>query len=402
MGLRLWLAGIVAAGMSLAVVPQVGAAPASPEDFGPHAVAVSRVQIPMPVDPGGPEGVLPYVTADLYVPDGAGQYPLVQLSHAWPGTLQEFPLSGWGRRLASRGFVVVISDRRAASTLAVTPSLDQPVDIVDLSTEVNSEDILRVLRWAIAQNLNAASVLHSKVDARRVAIAGHSLGGYYATFAAVKAQSEGPQLSALVLLDPSDERLGAYTLTSSLTAAPSLRLPTIVLASEENQHPVMCDMSQGTDCTLVANQEYHALTNVSARLGLRVVGSAHEDVEDPKPSPPPNTPAYTRLFQRYGMAWVEFWAGGDCRVAGYLGGPGALVDRSAGRIALFQGATPAPVCNAVVNGAVAASTSVVALPNTGGSGNDVAPVFLTLVVVLRARRRTLPDQVCDEVADAED
>src|ERR1700737_3585987 len=112
MGLRLWLAGIVAAGMSLAMAPQVQGASPAPEDFGGLAVAISRVQIPMPVDPGGPEGVLLYVTADLYVPAGAGPYPLVQLSHAWPGTLQEFPLSGWGRRLASRGFVVVISDRR--------------------------------------------------------------------------------------------------------------------------------------------------------------------------------------------------------------------------------------------------------------------------------------------------
>ena len=80
------------------------------------------------------------------------------------------------------------------------------------------------------------------------------------TFAAVRAQTEGPRLAALVLLDPSDERLGELTYDSSLTVAPSVTTPTIDLASEENQHPIQCNMTDGTDCTLVANQEYQALT----------------------------------------------------------------------------------------------------------------------------------------------
>src|SRR5207247_2974550 len=115
------------------------------------AVRMTQVQIPVPVDPRGPEGALPSVAADLYIPVGQGPWPLVQISHAWPGTLREFPLSGWAKRLASRGFVVIVSDRRAASSLAVTPSLDQPADVIDLSSDVNSEDILRVVRWAITQ-----------------------------------------------------------------------------------------------------------------------------------------------------------------------------------------------------------------------------------------------------------
>ena len=240
------------------------------------------------------------------MPSGAGSFPLIQISHAWPGTLREFPLSGWAKRLASRGFVVIVSDRRGGSSLAATPMLDQPADLIDLSSQVNSEDILRVLRWAIAQSAAAASFLHGKVDAGRVAIAGHSLGGYLATFAAVKAQTEGPRLSALALLDPSDERLGHNTIDSSLTQTPSVRIPTLVLASEENQHPIMCNMDDGNDCTLVAPQQHGALAPASVKLGLKVVGSVHEDVEDPSTIGTAASRAHLRIYERYGMAWLEY------------------------------------------------------------------------------------------------
>jgi dienelactone hydrolase len=334
--------------MALIALLALQAAPAGarpPEDFGRHAVRVMQVRIAVPVDPSGPEGVLPWVAADVYVPVGGGPWPLVQISHAYPGTLREFPLSGWARRLASRGFVVIVSDRRAASSLAATPALDQPADLIDLSAEVNSEDILRVLRWAIGQSRVSGSPLYEKVNARRIAIAGHSLGGYLATFAAVKSQSEGPRISAVALLDPSDERLGTLSKDSALPEAKSVKVPTIVLASEENQHPVMCNMTQGTDCTLVAPQEYRALPSATPKLGVKVVGSVHEDIEDPSTIGTAESRAHLRLFQRYGMAWIEFWLGRGCGVTSYLGGRRAFADQRAGRIALMRGATPKPACH---------------------------------------------------------
>jgi dienelactone hydrolase len=329
------LVGLLCAG-SAAARPR----PPPPEAYGRLAVHSTRVRIPVPIDPRGPEGAFSSLAADVYVPAGAGPRPLVQISHAWPGTLREFPLSGWGKRLASRGFIVIVSDRRGASA-AITPALDQLADLQDLDSDVNSEDILRVLRWAIAQSSVRSSPLYRRVDPRRLAIAGHSLGGYFGTFAAVKSKKEGPRLSALVLLDPTDERLGEYTLDSSLAAAPHVTTPTIVLGSEANQHPVMCDMSRGTDCTIVSTQEYGALTGASARFGLKVVGAVHEDVEDPNTGSTPSKPKQLQMFERYGMAWLEFWTAGDCRAAGYLGGPDSARDRKAGRIALYRGATRA-------------------------------------------------------------
>ena len=297
----------------------------------------------MPIDPRGPEGAYPQLAAKVYVPQGRGPWPVFELAHAWPGSIREFPLSGWARRIASRGITVIVADRRAASA-APSPAFDQLYDLQDLSTDVNSEDILRVLRWAIAQGTTPGSFLRGKVDRRRLAIGGHSLGGYFATFAAVMSKIEGPRLSALVLLDPTDERLGKNTLRSSLSVAPQVRAPTIVTASEANQHPIMCDMTQGTDCTIVSRQEYAALTGAKARYGLKVVGAVHEDVEDPRTGGTPSNPKYLRLFQRYGMAWLEYWIGRDCRVAAYLGHKKARRDQAAGKVVLYRGATPIAGC----------------------------------------------------------
>jgi alpha-beta hydrolase superfamily lysophospholipase len=326
---------------ALAIAPRAALA-STPEEYGPYAVRETPVEIPVPVDPSGPEGIFTSLNADVYIPAAPGPWPLVQISHAWPGTLREFPLSGWAERLASRGFVVIVSDRRGASSeLSTWPTLDPASDVFDLSASVNGEDILRILRWAIAQNETSDSFLYGAVDPRRIAIAGHSLGGYLATFAAMRSQVEGPQLSALVLLDPADERLGQLTYESSLLVAPSLRLPTADLASEENQHPIQCNMEDGSDCTLVAPQEYAALTGVSARLGVRAIGSVHEDVEDPKTTA--DSPVFLQMFERYGMAWIEYWLTGDCTAAAYLGGA-ARPDILAHRIALYPGRTRVRQC----------------------------------------------------------
>ncbi len=312
-----------------------------PEDLGPLGVQVVTVRIPVPVSvlPHDPEGVFTSLIADVYVPKATGPFPLVEISHDWPGTRRS--LAGWGRLLASHGYVVIVPDRRGSSAIDTAPSpiasvgaagLDVPADIVDLGENVNSDDMLRIVRWAEAQNSDPTSALYRKVDAKHVALAGHSIGGYYATFAAAKAQSAGPRISALLLLDPTDERLGNYSLDSSLAVAPSLRLPTEVLASEEKTHPIQCNMSYGPDCTIVSEQEYAALTHTRALYGLRVVGAVHTDVEDygMKIRAEP-----LLMFQRYGISWLNYWLKNDCTALGYLDGSNALTDQQSGRIALF-------------------------------------------------------------------
>jgi dienelactone hydrolase len=335
---------ILTAAMVLTLLGPPTASPAAdgstPESPGPYAVTVTRVRIPMPLDPNGPEGVFLNVDADLYVPQSAGPRPLIELGHAWPGTLAEFPLSGWGQRLASRGFVVIVADRRAGTAASGIQGVRRLADIFDLDSDVGAEDMLRILRWAITQNATSGTPITGAVDPTRLAIGGHSLGAYMATFAAVRAQTEGPALSALVLLDPADERLGTLTLDSSLAQAPRVTIPTIVLASEMDIQPIQCDMDDGIDCTLVSLQEYAALN--TRKLGIKVVGSDHEDVEDPPTTG--NSPVFLQMYQRYATAWFEYWLTGDCEAANWLGGPASVPDQTAGRIEVLPGGSPAPLC----------------------------------------------------------
>lgn len=336
---RKFLVAALVAGLVGAAAP-TPAEDATPEAFGPFAVTATRVRIPMPLDPNGPEGIFPAVDADLYVPQGAGPRPLIELGHAWPGTLAEFPLSGWGNRLASRGFVVIVVDRRAGTAASNLGGLRRLVDVLDLDSDVHAEDMLRVLRWAIAQSATPGTPLTGAVDPDRIAIGGHSLGAYMATFAAVRAQTEGPNISTLVLLDPADERLGNFTLNSSLAQTPKVNIPTIVLASEADLHPIQCDMDDGIDCTLVPLQQYAALT--TTKLGIKVVGSDHEDVEDPNTTG--NPLVFLQMYQRYTIAWLEYWLTGDCTAAAWLGGPASVADQTARRIELLPGGSPQPVC----------------------------------------------------------
>jgi hypothetical protein len=83
-----------------------------------------------------------------------------------------------------------------------------------------------------------------------------------------------------------------------------------------------------------------------------VPGSVHEDVEDPKTTAA--SPVFLQMYERYGMAWIEYWLTGDCAAARYLGGRAARADERARRIALFAGATRVGACRGVSRSSVVA------------------------------------------------
>src|SRR5712692_4696880 len=85
--------------------------PLHPEDVGPEAVDVTTVTIDLGVDPSFADGAIPVAVADLYVPQSGGPRPTVVISEGFCNTKEAF--SGWGNRLASRGFVVLVPNRRA-------------------------------------------------------------------------------------------------------------------------------------------------------------------------------------------------------------------------------------------------------------------------------------------------
>jgi predicted dienelactone hydrolase len=107
-------------------------------------------------------------TRDAVIHADGGPFPLVIISHGYPGN--RYLLSHLGENLASKAYVVVSIDHRDstytdqqafASTLFNRP-LDQRF----------------ILQQIAGQSQRADSFLYQRVDAERTAIVGYSMGGY--------------------------------------------------------------------------------------------------------------------------------------------------------------------------------------------------------------------------------
>jgi pimeloyl-ACP methyl ester carboxylesterase len=332
-----------------------GAAAAAPEDAGSLPVTKHTFTVAVGVDPRSPEGLVPLMQVDVYAPALPGRRPVVEISHGLCNTKADF--AGWGKLLASRGFVVVIPTRRGAVESILLNDLgDQQGEYIpgagplplngtvsgtctNFDQRVNPEDLLRLLRWTIAQGRRPSGFLSGKVDPSRLALMGHSEGGLFVAQAAAISQAEGPRLSAIVLLDNGDHVPFAPpgTKTARQLAA-TLDQPTAILASQETQPPLLCDIRSGGICQLSANETFAALPAQLPRLGLRVNGALHGEVEDPDNDDQAlANPARQLLFRRYAMAWLECWLQRDSSARPYLNGSASGLDAQAGRITLMPG-----------------------------------------------------------------
>lgn len=101
-------------------------------------------------------------------PRDEGPYPLIILSHGYPGN--RFLLSHFGENLASKGYVVAsidhtdstYSDQAAFSSTLLNRPLDQ----------------LFVLDALAQQSADSSSALHNLIDADNSGVIGYSMGGY--------------------------------------------------------------------------------------------------------------------------------------------------------------------------------------------------------------------------------
>jgi len=354
-----------------------GSAPQTPESQGPLAWNCTSATIHLGIDggaaydpnrfgadPAAYSGQIQAVSAFVYVPKRPGRYPLVEMSHGLGDSRADWTV--WGKVLASRGIIAVLLDRRTDiyPPASVAPPIacssfealsgprqttENDTDSVGVSYNVNSADILRVLRWALKQSGNPASLLYHKVDSGRLAITGHSFGGYLAILAANLSNTQRvdsdtgakdwPKIKAVVLFDPTDIPVGT---ASSLTSASRISVPTAVLASGSQAN------------SLDDHQIFTALPAGLNKLGLQVVGAAHNESENPDDddtSPPVSSPnpLHQKLFMRYGMAWLEYWLQHACTVSPYLNGTSSASDQSRGLIDVFPGSTSEQGCDPLVN-----------------------------------------------------
>lgn len=343
-----------------------------PEDSGPHAVIVKTSErVAIAVDPRGPEGAVPEVVTDFYLPEDPGPWPAVVFS---PGTCDtKANFTNWGPPLASRGFVVVVPNRRTAVEGLVQDEAGLTQCLAQ-DPRINSEDLLRILAWVADQGANPDSFLHEKVDRHRLGIVGHSVGGTFAALAA--ARFSNPKyfddvlsrdyrremtLRALVLLDP-----GRYFALpkewAPEFAAVSISTPTVVLAGRPAAPPpdpmapkysdvftpIVCEANPDhPECLLVPRATFAALSDSVPKLGMEVVGATHFEPADPDgvdgdESGPRTGTERQLLFRRYSAAWLGFWLGCDRTALPFLGGPAAEADQTDGKIILFDGTTTFP------------------------------------------------------------
>jgi dienelactone hydrolase len=138
----------------------------------------------------------------IYYPSTAGSYGAIAIS---PGfTAYQSSISWMGTRLASHGFVVITIDTNTTS--------DQP--------DSRATQLQAALDRVVSLSRTSSSVLYNKVDASRLAVAGHSMGGG-GTLAAAR---NNPALKAAVPLAP-------WHTTKSFS---SLRVPTLIIGGEND------------------------------------------------------------------------------------------------------------------------------------------------------------------------
>ena len=349
----------------------------TPESPGPFSWRCSSVTIPLGIDTTAAydpnrfgvdaepsDGLIKDVSVFLYVPDRPGRYPVVEMSHGAGDSRADWTV--WGQRLASRGMVAILLDRRndtypppssCHSTKPLTGVDQQAVDNPDMagigSYNVNSADILRVLKWAVKQNSAVASPLYHKIDSNRLAITGHSIGGWYATLAAYLSSThqidpdtgrrDWPKLSAVVLFDPTS--LWPAPNASTQTHAHALSIPTAVVGSEGGYD---CNegLVAGPTCVQYTSEAaFAALQPRLDKLGVKVVGGQHSEAENPDDDDLSPNPVHQELYMRYAMAWLEYWLQNSCTATPYLNGSASAADQRSGLIKVVAGSSRTPRCH---------------------------------------------------------
>ncbi len=292
-----------------------------------------------PALPGGPAGtranaspILPGCLDDsavpltIYVPAGAGPFPVVILHHGFQ--LESGLYASYGEHLASWGY------------LAVMPQL--PGGLVNPPTHRELKDCLVALISWIEQNAaDASGPLGGKADASLLALAGHSMGGKISLYAA----TEDARPKAVIGLDPVDTVGGPGSQPSPdrPSVTPELmdriHVPLLLLGETVN---ATCS---GFMCQACAPEEdnFHQyfLYATSPALEVEILGANHMSFLDnpdcgfvcsmcPKGS---DDPAETRrLTRRYFVAFLNLVLRGEGAYRTFLTGPRMAADVAAGRV----------------------------------------------------------------------
>jgi dienelactone hydrolase len=243
---------------------QTGADPttASLEKAGPLAVANVKV-----ATPSG------YGSGTVYYPTTGSAYGLVSVT---PGFTEGQSAINWlGPLLASHGFVVV--------TIGTNTILDVPTN--------RAKQMMAALAQVTALSATKTSPFAGKVDASRLAVMGHSMGGG----GSLDAARDNPNLKASIPLAPWETTKDYSKIT----------VPTLIVSCESDAIAPVADH---------ANKFYDSLTPTLNKGKLEMKGASHFCTNSTA------TAATRTLIGKYSISWLKRFVDGDTRYSPFLCG----------------------------------------------------------------------------------
>jgi predicted dienelactone hydrolase len=222
---------------------------------GPFAIASTSVSSAVTGFGGG----------TVYYPTTAGSYATVAICPGFTAT--QSSIAWIGRRMASHGFVVM--------TINTNSTLDQPAS--------RATQLMAALRYLTS---SSNSTVRARVDANRLGVAGHSMGGGGSLMAA----RDNASLKAAVPMTP-------WSQTKSFS---TVRVPTLVVGAENDS------------VAPVASHSIPFYTSLPASLD-----KAYAELNNASHFAPnsTNTP-----IGRYSVAWVKRFMDNDTRYEPFLCG----------------------------------------------------------------------------------
>lgn len=192
-------------------------------------------------------------------------------------------INWWGPRLASHGFAVLVLDTNQ-------PRVDQPED--------RAEALIAAVRILKAENDRARSPLRGRIDAGKMAVLGHSMGGGGTLIAA---NEHGDEVQAAIPFTPwqPDGDFSRITVPTLVMAGLTDRVAEVV----DHAWPHFLSIPESTTRVYMeVADEGHNIADTTRGLDLAMIG-------------------------RYGIAWLKLYLDGDERYWGFIYGAEAKSDR---------------------------------------------------------------------------